>query len=244
MKNVMGIVFVLTILSVLSGCMGLKAAQVTGAPSADTPSLPAPTGPSSGGVVREITTAGCTATVDVSGAMINCSDGSSAHVDKGIQGVQGVQGPAGPLSVLKLVNGDGNPVGDYLMSGYGSGYYVWDEANNVGVTYAKDGTPATGTLYYTTPDCSGTAYANDQVPVNTVFWNRTSGEENGQFYQTLSATIDNSDGTMIQASIATGHTCVSPVPGNDWHPTFSQVVAYTNGSIPAYLTLPVRIIKE
>lgn len=185
-----------------------------------------------------IQTNGCSASAQAGGALIQCGDGSSASIANGATGASGAtgaQGPQGPQgaagNMWKLTDGTGSLVGDYLLGGIGTpqyGYTVWVQADSVAVYYNYNGQPYTGSLYYTTSNCIGTPFAANTMPINSVFHNT------GAFYKVTNVTANRT----FLSYIADGQPCATQAGTTA---TYSEVVSYSNASIPTALTLPVTI---
>jgi hypothetical protein len=152
----------------------------------------------------------------------------------GATGAAGAAGPQGASgNMWKLYNGNGSQVGDYLLGGIGtatSGYTVWDQANGVAVGYSYNGQPYSGSLYFTSVNCSGIAYAVNTTPINSVFHNT------GVFYKVTSTTANHT----FQSYIADGQAC-AVIGGAGTTATYAEVGTYSNASMPSALTLPVTI---
>jgi hypothetical protein len=133
-----------------------------------------------------------------------------------------------------LTNGNGSQVGTYLMGGIATastGYTVWDATNGVAVGYAYNGQPNSGSLYFTSVNCSGTPFAVNTMAVNTVFHNT------GVFYKVTSTT---GGSHTFYSYLGDGQGCAT-IGGSGTTATYPEVATYTNANMPAALTLPVTI---
>lgn len=112
-------------------------------------------------------------------AGVNGTNGTNgANGSNGSNGANGAVGATGASgNVLALRGANGTYIGDafvgYQSGSIGQNAMVWDDASNAVVPINSDGTISIGWLYFTTANCSGGAYVEPGMLLNTVFKNGT-----------------------------------------------------------------------
>ncbi|MGE4132065.1 MAG: hypothetical protein AB7F86_10545 [Bdellovibrionales bacterium] len=173
----------------------------------------------------------------------NGADGAAGAT--GASGPQGPQGPAGPpgapgAGAMRLINGDGQAVGDYLVQIKPPA--VWDVTNQMVIIYdanldtedlAMTGTDNLAPVYFESSDCSGQALARPSkyLQVNQGFVNFD------RLYKTTNSKITTSAASRRKT---TDGSCEPPPSALDAMPYEYVLLNVVTSTVPRTLTLPIE----
>lgn len=134
-----------------------------------------------------------------------------------------------------LINGTGVQIADFLVSWGNSSYTVWDSAQGASISYSSTGQVQSSILIYLTAGCGGQPYAAANLAKNTVISN------NGSFYRTTGNIFTNAFSYYVNP---TGGVICGSYSGTIPTTTLTEVVSYTNPSVPVNLSYPVSMVIQ